>query len=147
MITKGIVEELVDIYRIRVRIPLIDRTPQSSLHTSTENLNVALVCTLPGCDPNIKPGDVVFVAIDDTLEQEAIILGYLYRSKDTETYCDLVLNELTVKSKVTLPFETYIGNTTGKDISNLSGTRDNVQKQLDELKKQVDFLIEHTKKE
>ena len=85
MITKAIVEKVIDNYNIRVRVPSLDRTYQSSVYTNNEDLNVAIVCTLPGCDPNIKVGDVVFVSLEETEEDRAVILGYLYRTKKTET--------------------------------------------------------------
>lgn len=132
MITKAIVEEIVDKYNIRVRVPLFDRTTDSSVHTSKENLNVAIVCTLPGCNPNIRVGDVVFISKEPT-QEEYIILGYLYRSKDTGTYCDLILNDLTVNYVTQLPFDTTIGTVSPEEIQCLEGVRENIQKQFDDL--------------
>ena len=74
MITKAIVEAIVDTYTVKVRIPRIDRLEFNSIKTPTQYLNDAIICTLPNCDPNLSPGDIVFVAMDDQNEDEVIIL-------------------------------------------------------------------------
>ena len=43
MITRGIVEEVIDKFKYRVRIPIFDRVEQSSHHTSFSDLSVATV--------------------------------------------------------------------------------------------------------
>ncbi len=140
MITKGIVEKIVDRYHVKVRIPTIDRTPSSSIHTNTENLNTALICTLSNCNPNIQIGDVVFVALDDQSEDDAIILGYLYREVMTPTYCDLILNRLNVESEVALPKNITIGDITYTELSQLIGANKNLQQQITSLQNQLDLL-------
>lgn len=140
MITKAIVEQIVDRYHIRVRIPVLDRTLQSSIHTPTEELNVALVCVPPNFSPNIKCGDIVFVSIDNTDEENVVILGYLYRSDETMPYADMILNELSVQSIAKFPADTTIGNVSGKEISMLSSVNDNIQRQIDHLQQQIDRL-------
>lgn len=142
MITKAIVEKVLDPYSIRIRVPQIDRVTSSSVHTADEDLDVALVCTLPGCHPNIKPGDIVFVSLDDTDEDRAVILGYLYRTKETETYCDLVLSKLKVLNEAKLPLQTSIGNVSAANIACLEGMNDNIKKKLDLLESKVDMLWE-----
>lgn len=142
MITKAIVEKVIDPYSIRIRVPLIDRVASSSVHTAEEDLDVALVCTLPGCHPNIKPGDIVFVSLDDADTDRAVILGYLYRTKETETYCDLVLSRLRVLNSVTMPKDTSIGNVTSANIACLEGMNENIKKKLDLLTSKVETLWE-----
>ncbi len=142
MITKAIVEKVIDPYNIRIRVPSLDRTYQSSVHTNSEELNVAIVCTLPGCDPNIKSGDIVFVSIDETEEDRAVILGYLYRTKKTETLCDMLLSKLTVMNVATLPQDTTIGDVSSFELQQLTGIRGNVQLQITQLQEQVARLTE-----
>lgn len=144
MITKAIVESIVDRYTIKVRIPRLDRTENSSIRTPTEYLNEAIVCTLANYDPNIRVGDIVFVALDDQNEDEVIILGYLYREKRTETYADIILGDLNVKTRATLPNETFIGNINPIEISYLQGSKENLQQQINYLKTQVEELTELT---
>ena len=142
MITKAIVEKVIDNYNIRIRVPSLDRTYQSSVYTNNEDLNVALVCTLPGCDPNIKVGDVVFVSLEDTEEDRAVILGYLYRTKKTETLCDMLLSKLNVANVAILPEDTTIGNVSSFELQQLSGIRGNVQLQITQLQEQVARLTQ-----
>lgn len=142
MITKAIVEKVIDNYNIRIRVPSLDRTYQSSVYTNNEDLNVAIVCTLPGCDPNIKVGDVVFVSLEDTEEDRAVILGYLYRTKKTETLCDMLLSKLNVADVAVLPEDTTIGNVSSFELQQLSGIRGNVQLQITQLQEQVARLTQ-----
>lgn len=142
MITKAIVEKVIDNYNIRIRVPSLDRTYQSSVYTNNEDLNVAIVCTLPGCDPNIKVGDVVFVSLEDTEEDRAVILGYLYRTKKTETLCDMLLSKLNVADAAVLPEDTTIGNVSSFELQQLSGIRGNVQLQITQLQEQVAKLTQ-----
>ena len=136
MIAKAIVEEVIDQYSIRVRIPSIDRTYQSSVHVNTSDLDVAVVCTLPGCDPNIKVGDIVIVASDNA-EEDTIVLGHLYRTKKTETLCDMLLSKLNVANIAVLPEDTTIGNVSSFELQQLCGIRGNVQSQITQLQEQV----------
>lgn len=142
MITKAIVEKVIDNYNIRIRVPSLDRTYQSSVYTNNEDLNVAIVCTLPGCDPNIKVGDVVFVSLEETEEDRAVILGYLYRTKKTETLCDMLLSKLNVANVAVLPEDTTIGNVSSFELQQLSGIRGNVQLQITQLQEQVARLTQ-----
>lgn len=142
MITKAIVEKVIDNYNIRIRVPSLDRTYQSSVYTNNEDLDVAIVCTLPGCDPNIKVGDVVFVSLEDTEEDRAVILGYLYRTKKTETLCDMLLSKLNVANVAVLPEDTTIGNVSSFELQQLSGVRGNVQLQITQLQEQVARLTQ-----
>lgn len=144
MVTKAIVEQLIDPYRVRVRIPSIDRTLQSSVHTETERLNVALICTLPGCDPNIKVGDVVFVAFDDYSENQVVIIGYLYSQYKETPLCNLALQSLTVSDNSTLPYNTFIGEVTPDEIRALHGAKYNLQEQIDALSSQLKLLTDGT---
>lgn len=141
MFTRAIVESVVDNQHIKIRIPLLDRVSSSSIHTKSDDLNTATVCTLSNCHPNIRPGDVVFVTFEETdTSKDAVIVGYLYRDKETETYCDLILNNLEVKSKCTFPLDTSIGEVTGKELAMLSGINGNIQKQIQQLWDKFDLL-------
>lgn len=149
MITKAIVEEVIDKYSVRVRIPMIDSVAHATTHTATENLNIALVCTLPGQDPRIRPGDVVFVALDESPEGDAIILGYLYREKSCSGVSGAQVDTLTVTQVAQLPEDSSIGNVTSLELSRLVGIRENIQQQLDNLQEQINMLtkLHHLKQE
>lgn len=141
MITKAIVEDVIDRYTIKIRIPTLDRTIQSSVRTLSENLDVAVVCTLPHFDLNIQRGDIVIVAKEET-EDDPIILGYLYRSKMTDTYADCILSSIGVHNSAQLPHDTSIGDVLSHEIQQLTGIRANIQKQIDELQAKLIQLEE-----
>lgn len=145
MITRGIIEQILSRYQFRIRIPSIDRTVQSSTRTNTENLNTAVVCTLPGCDPNIQVGDIVFISYDPTADEDAVILGYLYRSKMTSTQCNLILADLEVTQATRLSPNTSIGELTPYEINQLKGIKGNIQQQLDLLQDQISNLLKINK--
>ena len=77
MILKAIVDKVLDKYNIRVRIPELDRAEYNASSTSRDDLNVAIICTLPGFDLNLQEGDIVFVSFEPN--GQCLILGCLFR--------------------------------------------------------------------
>ena len=140
MITRGIVEEVIDRYTVRVRLPLLDGTPSSKMSTKTNQLNVASICTLPSCDMNVRVGDVVFVGFEDVGERRAFIFGYLYRNAMTNTYCDMMVNSLETLGRTQLCSNTSIGDVSANEISCLSGVTSNIQKQINRLETMITTL-------
>lgn len=137
MITRAIVEQVIDSFHVKIRVPSIDRVQSSNLHTSTENLNTATYAGVPGCEVNLQPGDVVIVHIG---AEDATILGYLYRNESINKRSSFNLESLNVSDTVNLPFQTSIGDVTSNDISKLVGVKDNIQYQIDILKKEIETL-------
>ena len=142
MITRGMIEEVISPYEVRVRIPTLDRSPKSSISTSKENLNIATICTLPNCYVNLQVGDVVFVAFEDNSYNNVVVLGHLSREVNYDTYADVNFNDLNVIATAHLPSQTTIGDVTEFEIHSLIGTKDNLQGQIDLLKQQVAELEE-----
>ena len=145
MITRGIVEKIIDQYSVKVRLTLMDKSGASEYATPTSELNTAVICTLPSCDINIRVGDVVFVAFEDGGVKKALILGYLYRSEMTDTYCDMTFGSLTTVGETSLSPYTSIGSVSSKEIATLKGAKDNIQGQLDTLNSTVQYLLEYLK--
>lgn len=141
MITRGIVERVIDSYHVKVRLPSIDRVETSSIHTVTENLNTAILATVPGCQIELQPDDVVIVAIDPS-EPSAIILGYLYRQEAVNKPITMFLEKLLVSYRASLPSSTTIGSVKATEIQCLKGVEDNIQMQLDELNSRLKKLEE-----
>lgn len=139
MITRAIVDSVLDSYTFKIRIPILNRTSSSTVKTSSALLPEAVVCCSPGYSMNLQPGDVVIVARDDT-EKDWTILGLLFTSSMRESTADLVLNDLRVVNAVTLPDNTSIGSVSNKNIQCLSGVKENIQKQLDEIVRRLDEL-------
>lgn len=146
MIRRGIVEQIVDRYTVKVRIPEIDQVSTAALHVNTEDLDEMTVCVLPGCCINMQVGDIVIVSYDPYSSKQAVVIGYLFRENMSSTLCDFELNKIDVKGKATLPYYTSIGNVTSEQLSYLSGTTDNIQRQLDDLKISIEKLENQIKK-
>ena len=140
MITKAIVEEILSPYEVKVRVPVLDRCDWN-MATSPENLNTATVCSLPNCYVNLKVGDIVFVGFEDNTYYKAVVLGHLCREAASTTYADLILNSLTTHSDTILSSNTTIGNVTAENIKCLEGVSDNIQRQLNYIKEQLDILL------
>ena len=139
MITRAIIDSVLDPYTFKISIPILNRTSSSTVKTSKALLPEAVICCSPGYSMNLQSGDVVIVAGDDT-EKDWTILGLLFTSSMREGTADLVLNDLKVVNAVTLPTNTSIGNVSNSNIQCLSGAKENIQKQLDEIVRRLDEL-------
>lgn len=142
MITKAIVEEVINPYQVKVRIPLLNRGTDSAMSTKSADLNTATICSLPNCYVNIHVGDVVFVGFEDNTTYKAVILGHLCKESQLPSYSTLTLNDVYVNGECVLTDKTTIGNVSSSELSCLQGTRDNLQKQLDFLYEQLNILKE-----
>ena len=142
MITRGIVEKSIDEYHVKIRIPSVDRMDTSSVYTSTDNLNTAILATLPGCEVQLQPGDVVIVSIEEELRESAVILGYLYRRESLEKHCSYRADSLIVDNATQLSKDTTIGEVQAHELSYLRGLNENLQKQLDDIKLRLTLLEE-----
>ena len=140
MITRGIVEERLDAYHYRVRLPLLDGIKTSKMSVSTSELAVATVCTLPACNIPIAVGDVVYVGFEHGEGSKAFILGYLYRDGSGNTRCDMDLRCLSVIGSTHLSEDTYIGDITPYEVGCLAGVTSNIQKQIEYLHNQINVL-------
>ena len=56
MIQKAIIEQKIDKYSMRVRIPVYNKIKSDPTATPTDELYVASIQTLPGCSPNYQEG-------------------------------------------------------------------------------------------
>lgn len=141
MVVKAIVESVVDSYHVKVRIPITDRDKSSNIYTPASDLEIATICTIPNCRPHIKVGDIVFVEMEKTYPtNKPVVLGVLFRENATESYCDLILDDLVVKSSCTLPKGTSIGDISYSEVLKLSGVTDNLQAQLNSLVERISAL-------
>lgn len=140
MITRGIIEEVVDSYTARVRIPTVDRIATSTIHTASNNLRQAIVSALPGIVLHLSVGDVVIVDIPDHSSSSGTILGYLYRPEVKDFKCDALFDTLSVQSVSSLPQDTTIGEVTSSELHCLRGVSSNIQKQLDDMLERIKRL-------
>lgn len=140
MVTKALVEKLLDTKKVKIRIPIFDRCDASSLNVPTDELREACICTLPNCNPNLQPGDVVFVTFEDNNYSNPVIIGHLYRNSMTPTYCDIILNSLEVLLSTKLPDNTTIGKVTSSEISTLKGSNINIDTRFRRIEEALQVL-------
>lgn len=137
MITKATIEEKIDKYKFRVRIPIYNKQKDAIFATPTNELDIALVCTLPGCGVNYQVGDVVYVGFDDAQDYEPVILGLLYREKDTGTLMSITAESIKTKVSTELSQHTSIGNINEFNIKALYGANESLQKEIERLQKKT----------
>lgn len=145
MITKAIVEELLDNYSIRVRIPIINAIAGAKQATATADLSVAPICTISNVSHTVEVGDIVFVGFEDNDLSKPIILGQLYKEKLTKdvyegTLTDMVIRTLNVQQDVVLPESTKIGQVDSVAIKCLQNLNVNIMQQFEKIEKEIKEL-------
>lgn len=126
MITKALVDSIVDTYHVRIRIPQLDHLSNVSVKTSKEDLNIATICTLPRCDLNIQPGDVVYVAFEDNDFSQVVVLGCLYR-ESISSVPNVEAKLFNCIDEAILPYNTSIGSVTPHQIDYLRVVQTDVE--------------------
>lgn len=133
MLTKGIVETLVDEFTAKVRIPIYNGVKTSRDFTPDADLNNATICATNNTANIIHEGDIVYVSFEDNDISKPVILGLLHRASESSNINnmqDYNVRILNVNSTAKLTHDTYIGNITPTDINNLFGTKGNIQDQI-----------------
>lgn len=142
MITKGIVEDIIDTYQVRVRLPIFDKVDGAKNATKNEDLSIGTVCCLPNSSYQVNVGDIVFVGFEDNDISKPIILGQLYRDVDSNTLMSLVLGTLETKTSTVLSENTTIGDVSANEIKCLSGIKTNIQQQLNSIIEDISKIKE-----
>jgi hypothetical protein len=142
MIYRGIVEEILNPFTIKVRIPLIHRIKNSTQHVVNKSLPEASICTLARSHPNLCIGDVVVVGFEANDLSKPIILGHLYKESFDNSAESIELNDLNVISETHLSKNTSIGDVSSFELAQLHGVRDNLQNQIDILVSKIQKLEE-----
>lgn len=132
MVTKAIIENVIDSSHITVRIPVLDRIENSSTGTPLDSCQIASVCSLPNIEYNFNIGDIVFVDFEDNNMDSPVILGYLYGVNDSKIDGNIL--SLSVDSCAKLSDNVSIGNVSKEDIECLYGINTNIQNSINLLK-------------
>jgi hypothetical protein len=140
MIEKAIVEEIIDNYNIRVRVPRYNLSSSSPHATPFSELPIAGICTLPGCNPVFRIGDIVIISYEGDEIDKPIIIGQLYAQNLLNNQIDINCSSLIVDVNTSLPEETNIGGINYYEIKQLSGAQYNLQAQIDLLEKRIEEL-------
>jgi len=131
MITKAIIEQIINQYEVRVRIPVYNKSADAVNCTPTDQLYIASTCIPAGQSYNYNVGDVVYVGFEDNDVSKPVILGFLYNSNDLSSTSDYQIRNLYVDSEAVLPKYTNIGSITGSEINTLSGQTRNISGQFE----------------
>lgn len=145
MVTRAIIEEIVETNKYRVRIPTLNRSEYSPLGTSFDNLYIATVSMMPNCKPNFQIGDAVFVAFENNSESKPVIIGQLLRDENTSLNPIINCDSISITSGAQLPYTTSIGGVTPSEIECLKGINKNLQFQLEILEQRIAKLEEKIK--
>lgn len=140
MITKGIVQDIIDDYTIRVRLPIYDGTEKSQQGTPNSSLSLATICSLPNSSSFVDLGDIVFVAFEDDDMGKPVIIGHLFKEAVTNTKLNLELNSLITNSNTKLYKDTWIGDVNPIEISYLKGVNGSIQAQLNNIIERIEKL-------
>ncbi|MBO5712097.1 MAG: hypothetical protein J6R47_04595 [Acholeplasmatales bacterium] len=140
MIYRAIIEDIIDRYTAKVRIPLLHRAVVSSQYTELDSLPEARICTLPNTHPNIQKGDVVIVALENNDPTKPIIIGYLYKEILSSTSISSIFNSLEVKLETILSENTTIGEVTPDNIKQLIGCKENINQQFKQIRNRLDLI-------
>lgn len=132
MITKAIIEEKINEYTYRVRIPIFDGSKNSLISTAAKDLCIAVASMPKGIYNSLQKNDVVIVGFEDNDVENPIILGQLYRESlnTLNEFPTIITDVLTVNNQVNLPKNTTIGTITYEDLFTLVGMIDQLTKLL-----------------
>ena len=115
MVTKAIVEEVIDPYSARVRIPIFHKIGASSFATINNELPIAPICAMPGSTFTLKPGSIVYVAFELGKPERPVIMGVLSRPEESAS-SDLSVGSLKVDLECTLPDDLKLSNKLNQQI-------------------------------
>ena len=132
MITKAIVEQIIDSSSVNVRIPVLDKIEDASTGVPLGSCQIAHICSLPNIEYNFNIGDIVFVDFEDNNMDNPVIIGYLYGVSDSKV--DGTVESILVRSCAKLPSSIQIGEVTEDELSCLVGIKTNIQNSINLLK-------------
>jgi len=151
MITKAIVEEVVDDNHLKIRIPIYNKAADDSTATPDKQLTEAGVTTLPGIKTHYVKGDVVVIGFEEEQINKPIILGQLQTQNQTGSTADIEADSLKVNINYSLPTNTSrikvggISSDSSTDSSSITGEINQailmVQQRIAILEKKLDYDV------
>lgn len=140
MITKAIIQDVINAHKIRIRIPLYNKLDGVNGSTPNNELSIASVCTLPNIISDPHVGDIVFVSFEEDNIAKPVILGYLSSKADNKSLTNIKCDNLLVKGETCLTKETVIGEIEYENISQLKGLKDNINLKFQSIDKNISSL-------
>ena len=132
MITKAIVEQIIDDNSVKIRIPILDKVSSSSLGTEISSCQIAHECTIPNFRYNFNVGDIVFIDFEENNIDSPVIIGYLYGVDNS--YPSGEASSISIENSSVLPEQTKIGNIEPSEIKCLENTKSNIQQDINSIK-------------
>lgn len=129
MITKAIVEQILNKHSVKVRMPVLDKVIDSSTGIPINSYQTATECVLPNFSYNFNVGDIVFVDFEENNLDSPVIVGYLTGTSDQRM--DGKIMSISVENESNLPSNTSIGSVKKEEIECLKGTVSNIQNKID----------------
>ena len=143
---RAIIEQRIDNYHYRVRIPLINKFSSSVGATPSNELAIATVAASPGSSPYYESGDIVYIDYEETDTNKPVIVGSLYNDLSSNINSDSKVDSLTVGVNVNLPKDTQIGDISASNLQQLRGLTNNVQNAIDRLNDNTNKISETASK-
>ena len=143
---RAIIEQRIDNYHYKVRIPLINKFSSSVGATPSNELAIATVAASPGSFPYFKSGDIVYIDYEETDTNKPVIVGSLYNDLSSNINSDSKVDSLTVGVNVNLPKDTQIGDISASNLQQLRGLTNNVQNAIDRLNDNTNEISETASK-
>lgn len=125
MIQKGIVEEIINKYKLKVRVPKYDKAKSAPDKIRTSELAESIICTLPGSDVAYSVDDIVIIGYENDELSKPIVLGSLYcdKNKNTTSQTKLLGSEIiqSLTDNDSTKFYTHVkySNDNGKTFTSL----------------------------
>lgn len=133
MLVKAIIEEKIDKYSYRVRVPLLNKLHSSANPTNTEDLSVAPICTTPGVEIVYNVGDIVFISFENNDYNHPVIIGNLFRDGISGSYNSINTTNLNVSLSTSLSNDTKIGDISSNQVYSSLSSLDVVNSLIDNL--------------
>ena len=86
---KGIVEQLVDNYTLKVRVPKYDKIATDRDGIKTKDLADSIICSQPGMQITYSVGDIVLVDFENNELSKPVILGLLYKANGSKSVLEI----------------------------------------------------------
>lgn len=126
MLERAIIEQKVDDYHYRVRIPSFNKSLAAVGATPENELYVATLSVTPGVAPKFKPGTTVCVSFNSNDLSAPVIVGLLFMNTFRETEADAMFASLDVSVNTTLSRDTTIGAVKPDSIASLENNTQNI---------------------
>ena len=133
MLERAIIEQKIDDYHYKVRIPSFDKSTTAIGSTRQSELYTATLSVPPGVAPTFKSGNVVCVLFESNDLSTPVIVGLLFNDNFSRIQADALFSSLNVEVDTKLSSETTIGKVTSKNIASLENNTRNIAKKFQDI--------------